>query len=321
MARLPVVADRVGDYVHCMGRLVNTVALFLTAAIPQPQVRACVRRVVEQASAAAHHAQPVERLAASSMRPKVVDLTTALYLARSAVDQGRIVEAVRDALIPVVIFRGNALAFHNAILLLFRCLGNLLQAWSQEEALTQADLVQLEGVVSRLGDLWTALGWRVTPWVHWTIAGSCQRWPMLVVVLQRNKFFVGNDRKRDHLVFSVVRMALPEAVDCRLAARPPAGMSGCMHDRTRGWDTMVPMCLTASVSPLPGHGAKGGMVIRQRLSWQEPGLLHTAMPWQCAMGQWHCLPLCQLNSGMSPSKWTCGMPFWATACPGVLPFC
>ena len=121
-----------------MGRLVNTVANFLAATIPESGVRATLREVLERASGAAHRIPAPERLVPSS-RQTVLDLTSSLYMARSVHHHGLIIAALRHSNLPVLTFRGRPLATHCAVTLLLRGLHDLLGAWSQEAVLTEAD--------------------------------------------------------------------------------------------------------------------------------------------------------------------------------------
>ena len=172
---MTLVADRVGDYVHCLGRLVNTACGFLATAIPEASVRGSLRGVLERASSAAHHATPVERVVPSSQRSALLDLTTVLFLLRSPDTQAQIVQAMRPATLPVLVFRESPLAFHAAILLLLRAFGALLTAWAQEAPLSESDLIALDVQIRQVAALWRALKWRVTPWLHWTATGCCWR--------------------------------------------------------------------------------------------------------------------------------------------------
>ena len=169
-AWLKTVADRVGDYVHCMGRLVNTVVNFLSTSIAESGVRARLRDVLDHACSAAHRAPVPERLAPSSHRPSL-DLTSSLYLARSVDHHSRILAVVNGAALPILTFRGRPLATAVVMVIILRGLHDMLAAWSQEAVLTPADLGELEITIRKVGDAWKALGWRVTPWVHWTVAG------------------------------------------------------------------------------------------------------------------------------------------------------
>ena len=73
---------------------------------------------------------------------------------------------------PPLKLRGRNLALDGAVKLLLRHLHQLHRLWSQTTLLGNGELANHLTTVTEIGCLWHALGWAVTPWVHWTTPGA-----------------------------------------------------------------------------------------------------------------------------------------------------
>jgi len=59
-----------------------------------------------------------------------------------------------------------------AMTLIFRALHSLHKFWSQKSPLSLNDLQQYKEAATLLGEVWKALGWKVSTWVHWVVRHS-----------------------------------------------------------------------------------------------------------------------------------------------------
>lgn len=166
-----MVADRVGDYVHCMTRLVNAAYRRVAGDVCEPTVRALLRDTLVEVAQAARALPVAERIGPASSRQGSLDITTAVYLVRTVGLHARIGDILRLSDHPPVEYGHGRLAYHGAVRLTLNTLRRLLDLWSQPQLFTAADLVAHLAVVTDLGKLWNALHWSVTPWLHWTIPG------------------------------------------------------------------------------------------------------------------------------------------------------
>ena len=53
-----------------------------------------------------------------------------------------------------------------------RDFGALQRLWRKKEPLTDVEVACAKAFCTSIGTCWVKLGWKATPWVHWTVAHS-----------------------------------------------------------------------------------------------------------------------------------------------------
>ena len=164
-------ADRVGDYVHCLGRLVNTANRRVAADVPEPAVRGLLAQVMQEVVRACKGLPVAERVGPTTSRPGTLDLSAAFYILRTPHVRERIAEILKLTAHPAMPYKHGMVAYHAAVRMVLAHLVTLCKLWSQTELLQPQQLTLHLKTVTDLGQVWRALGWSVTPWLHWTATG------------------------------------------------------------------------------------------------------------------------------------------------------
>lgn len=169
------VADRVGDYAHAIARIVAAAQRRMAEEVPEATVRCLLQQTLREAAQGGRGLQAVDRTGGRGGVHPAVDITTALYLIRNPTFHARIGDILRLTSRPAMRWGLGNLAFHAAVRMLLGAIRSLLEVWSKADILAAADLQKHHKAVVDIGQLWTALGWSVTPWVHWTTTGQTRR--------------------------------------------------------------------------------------------------------------------------------------------------
>ena len=69
-------------------------------------------------------------------------------------------------------FGSGKLNAGSAVETLLRTLHGMHSLWAKKEDLNPADLASYRQLTERFGALWSASGWKVSTWVHWTVRHS-----------------------------------------------------------------------------------------------------------------------------------------------------
>ena len=66
----------------------------------------------------------------------------------------------------------NGVFMYVLVATFLRDFGALQRLWRKKEPLTAVDVACAKALCASVGTCWDKLGWKATPWVHWTIAHS-----------------------------------------------------------------------------------------------------------------------------------------------------
>lgn len=206
-----LVADRVGDYVHCLARLVNTANRRVAADVPEPAVRGLLAQVMQDVAHAVRVLPAADRVGPTTSRPGTLDLSATFHILRTPQVQERIGDILKLTARPPIPYGQGMLAYHAAVRMVLANLVTLCKLWSQVDLLQPHQLTLHLKTVTELGSVWKALGWTVTPWLHWTVTGlptapfnppppGCSLIPQViqirggVIAVHWNSWFLPNER-------------------------------------------------------------------------------------------------------------------------------
>ena len=130
-----------------------------------------IRECVETLTAAARGLPASDRVAPRHVREGTLDLTGARLFAEDVHLHAQIVGFATSV---DFLLSGpfGPLKFSVALTLLFSSLHGLHSLWKKKQTFTSADLVAYRGYATRFGQIWKALGWKVSTWVHWAVCHS-----------------------------------------------------------------------------------------------------------------------------------------------------
>lgn len=85
-----------------------------------------------------------------------------------------LVEAIRGCNLRSVAFNGGRLGIADAVHILLSVLEALHSLWSQRAPYVQEDVDRYTMLCQRFGQVWAALQWKVSTWVHWMVRHSAR---------------------------------------------------------------------------------------------------------------------------------------------------
>ena len=165
------VQNRIGDYVHCTGRVVNIILKRLMQHFPDPGQSGPIKEIINKLTLEAQGIPIPERLAPRHTKVGSLDLTASTLFVQNVEVHGRIGACLR-LLRQTIPFGNGRLNLGAAIELLFRTLHGLHTFWRQKTPLTPSDRKSYLLLTTRFGELWFATGWKVSTWVHWVVRHS-----------------------------------------------------------------------------------------------------------------------------------------------------
>ena len=168
---------RIGDVVHCAGRVANTVLKRLVTQGPtsgSTALHAGVRQFVQDVQWTVQCLPQSQRLAPRPTALGTLDLTASRVFLESVGLQDQLVALVQGCFgnTQVAFPGGRGVLVHAVVRTLLRGLGTLHAFWRQEANLSDNQLREYESALTRCRQCWEALQWRPTVWVHWVMAHS-----------------------------------------------------------------------------------------------------------------------------------------------------
>ena len=168
---------RIGDVVHCAGRIANTVLkrLATQAASSQcPSLVAGVRQFVQDVQWSVQGLPAAQRLAPRPTTLGTLDLTASRLLLEDIPLQDQLVALVQQKFpnTQIAFPGGRGILVHAVLRTLLRGFRTLHQFWHQPADLSEAQLQDYERALGTCRQCWQALQWRPTVWVHWVMAHS-----------------------------------------------------------------------------------------------------------------------------------------------------
>lgn len=131
--------NRVGDYVHCNGRVVNIIFKRLLATFPDPRQSLPLKEIVAQLTMEAQGVPTGERLAPRHTKMGNLDLTASTLFVQNIALHGRIGNLFRQ-LNKSVAFGDTSINLGAAIQALFQTLHGLHSLWRQKSLLYKTPL-------------------------------------------------------------------------------------------------------------------------------------------------------------------------------------
>ena len=161
------VCIRIGDYAHAGCRVTNAFKKRLTETITTSTVGVVgVRRIASDFAeiwstlfADVKHVAPADRLSQRTTEAGQLDIGTSMLFLTDPKNHIRIVHGLRNHF-PNTMFGGVLLWTLIEVLLL----------WRQKTPLTNCQVQEAKTHCLKIGEAWLQLGWKSTPWVHWTVA-------------------------------------------------------------------------------------------------------------------------------------------------------
>ena len=164
-------ADRVGEYVHCTGRVVNIIIKRLFSHFPSPAQTGPISEVVNLLTLQSQGLPLPERLAPRHTKAGSLDLSASVLFILDLDSHSRIGKALRATNTTVALGTGRVNA-GAAVEYLFRVLHALFSLWRQPTHLTPHQKKAYHNLATKFGELWVATGWKVSTWVHWVVHHS-----------------------------------------------------------------------------------------------------------------------------------------------------
>jgi hypothetical protein len=169
------VCIRIGDYAHAGCRVTNAFKKRLTETITTLTVGVVgVRRIASEFAdiwstllADVKHVAPADRLFQKTTKAGQFDISTSMLFLTDPKYHVRIVHGLRNHF-PNTMFGGVLLWTLIAVLL--RNMRSLYALWRQKTPLTNGQVQEAKTHCRKIGEAWLRLGWKSTPWVHWTVA-------------------------------------------------------------------------------------------------------------------------------------------------------
>lgn len=124
-------------------------------------------------SAAARGLPIADHLAPRLVREGTLDLTGATLFVTDLELHARIVDCAKEIGQQRIQCQFGALNLASAMTILLTSLHGLHSFWRKKETFSPNDLAMYHSQATRFGQIWHALGWKVSTWVHWTVVHSC----------------------------------------------------------------------------------------------------------------------------------------------------
>ena len=168
-----------GDVVHGACRVTNAfkkrlsddIARWLVGVVGQ---RAMAREFHEIWAELLHEARSIPAAERKVILPrKAKEGTFDISTARLFWDRPRLQQRLISALqthFPTIVCNGVCMYVLVAVFLRDFCA--LQKLWRKKEPLTDVEVASAKTLCQSIGTCWQALGWKPTPWVHWTVAHS-----------------------------------------------------------------------------------------------------------------------------------------------------
>ena len=174
-AFLRSVCIRIGDYAHTGCRVTNAFKKRLTETITTLTVGVVgVRRFAGEFAdiwstllAYVRHVAPADRLFQKTTKVGQFDISTSMLFLTDPKYHVRIVHGPRNHF-PNTMFGGVLL--WTPIEVLLRNMRSLSALSRQKTPLTNGQVQEAKTHCRKIGEAWLPLGWKSTPWVHWTVA-------------------------------------------------------------------------------------------------------------------------------------------------------
>ena len=173
-AFLRSVCIRIGDYTHAGCRVTNAFKKRLTQNITTLTVGVVgVRRIASELAdiwsdiADVKHVAPTDRLFQKTTKAGQFDISTSMLFLTDPKYHVRIVHGLRNRF-PNTMFGGVLL--WTLIEVLLRNMRSLYALWRQKTPLTNGQVQEAKTNCRKIGEAWLRMGWKSTPWVHWTVA-------------------------------------------------------------------------------------------------------------------------------------------------------
>ena len=110
---------------------------------------------------------PADRLFQKTTKAGQFDISTSMLFLTDPKYHVRIVHGLRNHF-PNTMFGGVLL--WTLIEVLLRNMRNLYALWRQKTPLTNGQAQEAKTHCRKISEAWLRLGWKSTPWVHWTVA-------------------------------------------------------------------------------------------------------------------------------------------------------
>ena len=174
-AFLRSVCIRIGDYAHAGCRVTNAFKKRLTETITTLTVGVVgVRRIASEFAdiwstllADVKHVAPADGLFQKTTKAGQFDISTSMLFLTDPKYHVRIVHGLGNHF-PNTMFAGVLL--WTLIEVLQRNIRSLHALWRQKTPLTNGHVQEAKTHCRKIGEAWLRLGWKSTPWVHWTVA-------------------------------------------------------------------------------------------------------------------------------------------------------
>jgi hypothetical protein len=158
---------RVGDYAHCIARVLHILFKRTMACLP-PRGRTDLQLVLQEIKEAAD---------VGGTRPSInaaIDIGGARAFLTSADLMGRTIDVVRKHIghVQVQWPGGQLESSHGILLKMIGSLRAIHSHWRQAALLTQAEIAAYMAHVALFRQCWQVLDWKVSIWVHWLCAHS-----------------------------------------------------------------------------------------------------------------------------------------------------
>ena len=137
--------NRIGDYVHCTGRVVNIIFKRLLSQFADPCVVAPLKHIIHHLTAEAQGLPVTHRLAPRHTKVGSLDLTASTLFVQNAELHARIGDIFRQTNLTVP-FRQTFVNLGAAIQLLFRTLHGLHSFWRQKTDFLKASWIVCHAV-------------------------------------------------------------------------------------------------------------------------------------------------------------------------------
>ena len=217
----------IGDYAHADCRVTNAFKKRLTKTITSLTLGVVgVRRIASEFAdiwstllAYVKHVAPADRLFQQTTKAGQFDINTSMLFLLDPKYHVRIVHGLRNHFPNTML--GGVLMW-TLIEVLLRNMCSLYALWRQKTPLTNGHVQEAKTQCRKIGEAWVRLGWKSTPWVHWTVA-HCEP----VLQKYRNLFvFSSLPAEHRHQPFKI---AVKNSMRGRRLRRPRVSRRGLTH--------------------------------------------------------------------------------------------
>ena len=165
------------------------------------------------------HVAPADRRFQRTIEAAQFDISTSMWFLTDPKYHVRLVNGPRN-LFPNTMFGGVLL--WTPIQVLLRILRRPYALWRQKTPLTNGLMQEAKSHCRTIGEAWLKLGWKSTPWVHWTVA-HCG------AVLQKYRnLYVFNNIPAEHR-HKLFNLAVKNSMCGRCLRRPRVSRRGLTH--------------------------------------------------------------------------------------------